>query len=164
MKFIQKSILTIDINSFILPEIGSISGLRHLENFLKNFTRNLKPLYVVAAEIRRQQNKLKSRRYREKTKIKSRYPKDYTENITKKKSRLPKVHIESETGMISVCTLICTMKTTNPKFWRRGNLCGRQLVAKKGGTLKIIKNRTLRKKIPIIFLLPTPKIPWKKLI
>jgi hypothetical protein len=70
MKFIQKSILTIDINSFILPEIGSISGLRHLENFLKNFTRNLKPLYVVAAEIRRQQNKLNNRRYREKNKDK----------------------------------------------------------------------------------------------
>lgn len=70
MKFIQKSILTIDINSFILPEIGSISGLRHLENFLKNFTRNLKPLYVVAAEIRRQKNKLNNRRYREKNKDK----------------------------------------------------------------------------------------------
>ena len=70
MKFIQKAILTIDINSFVLPEIGSISGLRHLENFLKNFTRNLKPRYVVAAEIRRQQNKLNSRRYREKNKDK----------------------------------------------------------------------------------------------
>jgi hypothetical protein len=33
MNFIQNSILMIDIISFILPEIGSIPGLRHLEIF-----------------------------------------------------------------------------------------------------------------------------------
>lgn len=68
MKFIQKAILTIDITSFILPEIGSIPGLRHLENFLENFEKIFKPLYVVTAELKRQQNKLRVKRYREKKK------------------------------------------------------------------------------------------------
>jgi hypothetical protein len=59
MKFIQNSILMIDITSFILPEIGSIPGLRHLEIFLENFTKNVKPLYVVTAEMKRQQRREK---------------------------------------------------------------------------------------------------------
>ena len=68
MKFIQKAILTIDITSFILPEIGSIPGLRHLKNFLDNFTKIFKPLYIVTAEMKRQQKREKNKRYREKKK------------------------------------------------------------------------------------------------
>jgi hypothetical protein len=68
MKFIQKAILTIDITSFILPEIGSIPGLRNLDNFLENFKMIFKPLYVVTAEMKRQQKREKNKRYREKKK------------------------------------------------------------------------------------------------
>jgi hypothetical protein len=68
MKFIQKSFFGIDITSFILPEIGSIPGLRHLENFLENCTKNFKPLYVVTAEMKRQQKRELNKRYREKKK------------------------------------------------------------------------------------------------
>jgi hypothetical protein len=88
MKFIQKAILTIDITSFILPEIGSIPGLRHLENFLENFEKIFKPLYVVTAELKRQQNKLRVKRYREKKKEELKLSKNYIERKTKKKSSL----------------------------------------------------------------------------
>jgi hypothetical protein len=71
MKFIQNSILKIDITSFILPEKGSIPGLRHLEIFLENFTKNVKPLYVVTAEMKRQQAREKNGAKQKKSKSSS---------------------------------------------------------------------------------------------
>jgi flagellar biosynthesis component FlhA len=47
----------IDITSFILPEIGSIPGLRHLEIFWRTLRRM--SIYVVAAEMKGQQRREK---------------------------------------------------------------------------------------------------------
>lgn len=53
----------IDMTSYILPEIGSIPGLRHLDILFENFTKNFKPLYVVTAEMKRQQKSGKNKTY-----------------------------------------------------------------------------------------------------
>jgi hypothetical protein len=69
-KQFQYFVLVIDMDSFLLPKISSIPGFRHLKIFLDIFTKSFKPLHVVTAEMKRQQNREKQKRYREKMKDK----------------------------------------------------------------------------------------------
>ena len=46
-----------DLNSFIIPEFSFIPGIWHFRIFFAMITLNFSPLYVVSAEVKRQQNK-----------------------------------------------------------------------------------------------------------
>jgi hypothetical protein len=50
-----------DWNLFFIPELSFIPGIRHFSNFFAMVTLNFTPLYVVLAEVKRQQNKEKNR-------------------------------------------------------------------------------------------------------